>query len=92
MKTRSVRIPDELDAALAAAADAEYISVQARIIQALERDLAARGQYDQDHAARLAAALDTVRSRRPAGYNQAMQALEDAHHDQAADGPAKKAS
>jgi predicted transcriptional regulator len=80
MKTRSVRIPDDIDEALAAAAEAEHISVQARIVQALERDLASRGQYrGAGHAERVAAALESIQARRGPGYSQAMQAAEDAH-------------
>lgn len=79
MKTRSLRLPDDLDAALTAAAGDEHITVQARIIQALERDLATRGQYrDGDHATRIAAALEKIHGRRGPGYTEAMQAAEDA--------------
>jgi predicted transcriptional regulator len=36
MTTRSVRIPDEIDAVLARAAEAEHISVNAAIVQAVQ--------------------------------------------------------
>jgi predicted transcriptional regulator len=36
MTTRSVRIPDEIDLLLSSAAEAEHISVNAAIVQAVE--------------------------------------------------------
>jgi hypothetical protein len=93
MKTRSIRIPDDIDDALVAAAEDEHISVQARIVQALERDLAGRGQYrGADHADRVAAALERIHGRRGPGYKEAMDAVEEAHRRGTAGRQDRKAS
>jgi predicted transcriptional regulator len=55
MTTRSVRIPDEIDRALTAAAEAEHISVNAAIVQAVQDWAQLR-----DHRARVRAVAAQV--------------------------------
>jgi hypothetical protein len=60
MTTRSIRIPDEIDGAVVAAADAERVSVNTYVVQALQRSVA-----DGEHRTRVAAAYDKVKARNP---------------------------
>jgi predicted transcriptional regulator len=55
MTTRSVRIPDEIDSLLVRAAEAEHISINAAIVQAVEQWAQAR-----DHRARVRAVTAEV--------------------------------
>lgn len=58
MTTRSVRIPDDIDSAVVAAADRERVSVNTYVVQALERSVAA-----EEHRSRVAGAYDRVKAR-----------------------------
>lgn len=92
-KTRSIRIPDEIDAALTAAAAEEHMPIQSRIVQALERDLAARGQHaPASHTERVADALERIHGRRGPRYAEQMQALEDEHRGSGPGRSGRKAS
>jgi predicted transcriptional regulator len=59
MTTRSVRIPDELDARLAAFAEAKHVSMNSAIVRAVEETLARDAQETA-----IAAAGDDVFNRR----------------------------
>ncbi|WP_285495059.1 Arc family DNA-binding protein [Actinomadura sp. NBRC 104425] len=55
MTTRSVRIPDDIDELLVRTAEAEHISINAAIVQAVEQWAQAR-----DHRARVQAVVAEV--------------------------------
>ncbi|WP_019629449.1 toxin-antitoxin system HicB family antitoxin [Actinomadura atramentaria] len=55
MTTRSIRIPDELDAALVALAEAEHVSINTEIIRAVEERVRA-----QAHRARVRSVMAEV--------------------------------
>ncbi len=59
MTTRSIRIPDEIDARLVAFAEANHISVNAAIVRTVEESLA---RFAQENA--IAEAADDVFARR----------------------------
>ncbi|TDC58116.1 toxin-antitoxin system HicB family antitoxin [Actinomadura sp. KC345] len=65
MTTRSVRIPDELDAKLAAMAAEDHISVNSAIIRALDEVLTRRSQE-----AAITAAADQVFADRTELFNR----------------------